>query len=647
MTLNPDELHTPHSVLTEDAPEADFAWPSDASSFAVRLTTDLEPFVDDHIILDILGVLTVQLRQHDPADRDRQNYPAYTMPDASVPVLEATVTLHSDEHPDWREMTIGFPLAMLETPEGEHDILLVFSGVRWTVIVDGEVLDNDFPFGYPRWPDTNTWRIDGDHVSKASLYVPAIVPETTGAPEGEIADIQYWTPPGHNCWVGDVATFYHLGRYHVFYLYDRRHHKSKFGTGGHYFEHLSTSDFATWIHHDAPTPIEAQWETIGTGTPFEADGKLCLAYGLHTERIYPDEKTTFPAQRVHLDEYGHAGTFGPSASGTPIGATWAVSQDGVTNFEKTWLFFHPCRNPSVYRDPDGELRMCANHNAKGTWLKDRSDGNWRCIDPEFPPGGDCTFFFRWGDYDYVIGGFTDLWVKPIDADSTAYRNLADEGIDLYDGLNVPAVTEIANGRFLMAGWTHIRGWGGNLVIRELIQFPDGRIGSKWLDEVTPGTGSPKVLSENGNELVDAGAESFTLTFNVEPDDRVKGRLAVVFLPEDGDQEACELQICLEDQRAQFGPGSLTGWADRHKSLREGGRPHRDAYYAVEQLRGVDGPFTVRVIVKGDQKLGGSLIDVEIAGQRTMISYRPELDVAKLLFRTDGVMLGESVLAVLS
>ena len=55
--------------------------------------------------------------------------------------------------------------------------------------------------------------------------------------------MQYWTPPGHNAWVGDVATLFHAGRYHVFYLYDRRHHRSKFGKGAHYFEHLSTADF--------------------------------------------------------------------------------------------------------------------------------------------------------------------------------------------------------------------------------------------------------------------------------------------------------------------------------------------------------------------------------------------------------------------
>ena len=175
--------------------------------------------------------------------------------------------------------------------------------------VDGELLDNDFPFGYPQWAAGNTWKLDSEYVKQAAFYVPAITPTMKPAPKPNVAPVQYWTPPGHNCWVGDVVTFFHQGRYHVFYLYDRRHHASKFGKGAHYFEHLSTTDFKTWTEHEAATPIEEQWECIGTGTPFVFDGKFCIGYGLHTGRIYPDEKTTWPAQWDYLQKNGHSGEF--------------------------------------------------------------------------------------------------------------------------------------------------------------------------------------------------------------------------------------------------------------------------------------------------------------------------------------------------
>ena len=629
------------STLTVESLQAEFAAPADATGgFTIKLTADLKEFTTDKTILEIPNVLNVRLRQHDPLDRRRQNYPAFPMPDGSVPVLEATVTLHSPEHPDWKNMTIGIPLAMLNEPFGKHEVVLNFSGVRWTIYVDGELLDNDFPFGYPQWNDRNTWKLDAEQVKQAALYLPAITPEEEPAEKPKVAPVQYWIPPGHNSWVGDVATLFHQDRYHVFYLYDRRHHQSKFGKGAHYFEHLSTADFTTWTEHEAATPLEEQWECIGTGTPFVFDGELCIGYGLHTERIYPDPETSYPAQMAYLAAHGRTGTFDRSTPGAPIGSSYSVSADGIAKFKKTWRICHPCRNPSFYRDPSGALRMLANHHSKGMWESESPESGWRCINPDFPPGGDCTFFFRWGRFDYIIGGFKDLWSKPADAPDTAYENVAQKGLDFYDGLNVPAITQITGGRWLMAGWTRVRGWGGHLVIRELIQYPDGRIGSKWMDEIMPETKTSTTIASNLAEptTLPTTSTSFMLTLQVQPDEVGKGKFGISFLPDDGDKASCELQLRLDDQRAQFGPGSLSGFAENQKSLREGGAPHNGGNYAIENLLGVEQPFTVRIIVKSDAKIGGSLIDAEIAGQRTMLSCRPELTVKKLLFRPEAVEL---------
>jgi hypothetical protein len=604
---------------------------------------DLKKFSGEKGVLEIPEVLSVRLRQHAPQDRNRQNYPAFRMPDGSVPVLEATVVLHSAEHPDWKNMTVGIPLAMLDKPEGEHEVVLNFTGVRWTIYVDGRLLDNDSPFGYPRWPEQNTWKMDAEHVRKAAIYFPGIEPEKKPASKPDFSPcIQYWTPPGHNNWVGDVVTFFHNGRYHIFYLYDRRHHQSKFGRGAHYFEHISTQDFKTWTEHEAATPLEEQWECIGTGTPFLFDGKLCLSYGMHTTRVYPREKTTLPAQWEYLKKNGRTGRFARAATpGVPAGSTYAVSADGVSNFKKSHVMFHPCENPSVYTDPSGKLRMMANYGSNGMWQSESVDGGWRCVSPGFPPGGDCTFFFRWGKFDYIIGGFTGLWSRAADAPNSPYEDVARKGLDFYDGLGVPAVTGISGGRFLMAGWIPVRGWGGNLVIRELLQFPDGRIGSKWMKEATPETGPPQTLAARVGETATfpARSKSFLLAFEVRPAEAKKGRIAISLLPESGEQASCELQIRLDDGRAQFAPGLLNAFARTEKSLREGGAPHGAGNYAIENLLGIDGPFAVRLIVKGDDKIGGSLVDAEIAGRRTMISYRPELTVKKMIFRAEGVELG--------
>lgn len=631
------------SAVTRESPRSEFTPPAEApDSFTVTFTVNLKRFRTEKPVLDIPGVLDVRLRQHDPGDRNLQNYPAFKMPDGSVPVLEAKVRLHSDEHPDWQNMTIGIPLAMLDKPYGKHDVALHFSGVHWTMYVDGELLDNDFPFGYPRWPRMTAWSIDADCVKAAAVHIPALQPRPRAVKgSADPSGIQYWLPPGHNSWVGDVATISYGGRYHVFYLYDRRHHNSKFGRGAHYFEHLSTEDFRTWTEHEAATPLEKQWECIGTGVPFVFEGRLCISYGLHTTRVYAKEKTMLPAQWAYLEKHGCTGIFKRGV--TPeraAGSTYSVCTDGVSTFEKSNTIFHPCENPSVYTDPDGRLRMLANFGSNGIWESDAVDGGWRCINPGFPPGGDCTFFFRWGRFDYIIGGFTGLWSKPADAPIADYKDVVSQGIDFYDGSNVPSITEIAGHRFLMAAWIPIRGWGGNLVIRELVQFPDGRIGAKWMPEVMPEMEPPVLLAErvSGAMPLPADCKAFMLVFRVNAAAAGKGRLAVSFLSEEWVEGGCELQIRLDDRRAQFGPAPVGGFAGNEKSLREGGAPQGVGNYAVEHLVGTEAAFTVRVIVLGCDKIGGTLVDAEIAGRRTMLSYRPDLTVKKMVCRTEGVEL---------
>jgi len=287
--------------------------------------------------------------------------------------------------------------------------------------------------------------------------------------------------------------------------------------------------------------------------------------------------------------------------------------------------------------------MLANFGAKGTWASDSVDGGWRSIRPDFPPGGDCTYFFRWGKFDYIIGGFTGLWSKPAAAPDSAYEDQVRKGWDFYDGSNVPSITEIGGGRYVMAAWIPIRGWGGTLVIRELVQFADGRIGSRWMKEVTPATALPKKLPADLKEHRPEG-QSFMLELKVTPG---AGRFGITFLPGEGEMNGCELQVLTEERRAQYGRSSSSGFAAPEKSVSKGGAPQEVSNYAIENLMSVDQPFTLRVIVKNGNKIGGSIIDAEIAGVRTMITYRPELAVGKIVLRTEGASLGDIRIGLLS
>lgn len=604
--------------------------------FSIRFNADFSIPNRDRCLLQIPGVLDVCLRQHNPLDRDKQNYPAFKMADGSVPVLEAVISLKTPMEGKVEKMPVGIPLAMLESPLGRHDVLLNFTGARWTMYVDGQLLDNDFPLGYPLAEQMDKWEINPDFVSKAELVYPAVAPvRKEGTVRGDGSQVQFWTPAGHNTWVGDVVSLYHKDTYHLFYLYDRRGHQSKLGRGGHYFEHLSTKDFKHWTEHEAAVPVEEQWETFGTGTPFVYDDKLCISYGYHTTRIYPREQTTLPELYEYLDKKGHTGAFDRhQMRGVAAGASYSVSEDGV-HFAKTGVLFHPCENPSIYVDPEGRLKMLANYGAQGTWASDSVNGGWHCLNENFPLGGDCTFFFHWGDYDYIIGGFTRLWSKRAEQPDSAYKDMVASGVDFYNGLCVPTISRIFDNRYVMAGWMWMKAWGGPLVIHELVQLPDGRIGTKWMDELVLVTLNRKVAVEaSSNQAQNIPCRSFLLTFDVNPT-AADGRLSVCLLPsaDKALQDACEWRLDNKRRRAQY--SFVTARADcDEKTLREGGAPQSGRNYAIEQLPDTDGPFTVRMLVKASDKFDGTMVDTEIAGKRTMISYREKLFVDRLQFACD-------------
>ncbi len=619
--------------------------------FAIAFTADLQRPTADRHILEIPGAVDVCLRQHNPLDRDKQNYPAYKMPDGTVPVLEAAIDLVLPVDGKTERMTVGIPLAILDEPYGQHRVVLNFTGTRWTMYVDGRLLDNDFPLGYPTTQKMTEWKIDPQFVSEAAVYYPAAEPVRAAVTSGEPQpQLQYWTPRGHNSWVGDVVSIVHDGTYHLFYLYDRRGHQSKFGRGGHYFEHLSTRDFRHWKEHEAAVPIDEQWETFGTGTPFVWDGRLCLSYGYHSTRIYPYEQTALPEQYAYLEKEGHTGSFDRhELQGIPAGSSYSISDDGGDHFLKTGRLFHPCENPGIYTDHQGRLRLLASYGARGTWASDTVGGGWHCIDADFPPGGDCTFFFSMGGRDYIVGGFTGLWAKKSTEPDSAYRDIAAEAGDFYNGLCVPTVATIPDGRCLAAGWTWLRAWGGALVIHELVSLPGGALGTRWMPELVPALSSEVTTlpgcAPGGTVAAALPSPSFLLSFEVTPTHPGAGHLAVELLPKEdcGEQDACCWSLDCGEDRAQYsGRGDM-----RQPTLHEGGSPQQGRDYAIENVPGTGGSFAVRMLVKASEKFGGTLLDTEIGRQRTMLSYRERLRPARLRLSADSLALSDITITPLA
>lgn len=596
-------------------------------SFSLRLTVDNNSLQSPTLLLYIDNVLTVRSTHPDGERADIQNYWPY-IGDGSGLVLEAGILLTdslTSARPQKREMTIGVPVALLDMSRNKHDVLLNFTGTRLSLYVDGVLYDNDFAIGFPS--SGLTEYLVGKNVLDIGIIVPvleAINDEVTTS-----AAVQYWTPPYFNAWVGDVVSCWYDNRYHLFYLFDRRGHKSKFGRGGHYFEHLSTSDFVTWVEHDAATPLEEQWECIGTGTPVVHDGKIFLNYGLHTTRMYPEERTVIPGLRREYNEIGciKSLSIDTLTGRVPAGSTMAVSNDGKT-FTKSGIVYHYCENPSIYADTiDHKFYMLANYGARGTWVSDSISDRWSCINPDFPPGGDCTFPFTVGDYDYIIGGFSGLWGKPRNSTGD-YVDIVKEGKDCYNGLSVPAVTTLPDGRVMMAGWLKTNAWGGVLAIHEIVADDnEGTLGTRWVDTLIPDV--PTLTVKNGKNTVGDGV-SFISSFDIITDEPGAGRVVIKF------GERAFWVLDLEKDRAWY----ASSLYDLPKTLGEGGDVSGAVDYAIPARVKRNTKIPVRILAHYDPKLRGTVIDIEIDSRRTMLSYRKNLRVDGLTLDANGATVND-------
>ncbi|MBP5320407.1 MAG: hypothetical protein J6334_05415 [Kiritimatiellae bacterium] len=577
--------------------------------WSLRFTVNTDRPTGRETLLDLRGVVKVVLRQVNPAACDREqdirrgNYIHYPLADGSCPVLEAALP---------GKVAIGVPLAVLKRADGDHEVVIRRANDgQWSILVDGEAYDEDgLTDRAISWPDALRLRRLSPRVSHLALQSPALPPRQVPDRKPVTRPIQFWTPDGHNTWVGDVVIGTFQGRCHVFYLLDRRHHSSKGGAGGHYFAHLSSGDLRHWEDHGTAVPLDAWWQTLGTGTPFEWKGKFYLAYGLHTSRLVPLEETCEPEMQRYFREKGVMGVFPfGKLKGYPMGGTYAVSEDGI-HFTRSGILFHTAQNPTVYNRTDGQLGFVNSYGGQhGIYVSDHL-GDWKRYDADIPIGGDCPCEFEWNGHHYLLQGFTKMAYNA-DGRVGGWVDWSTTGDDIYDGLSVPMVTRWRDGRRVMAGWiVHPLGWGGWLAFHELVQYPDGKLGVKWLAETPP-------PGERLEVEVPAG----------EP--------VVIRVPREDGGPDLEFRVDAAEGRAQYADVSGPGPAPRQftqaelnanrdpEAIRRSGsqNPGAAQRYAVSHIRGLDRPYTVKLAVYYDAKSGCTLFDAEIAESRAMLCYR--------------------------
>ncbi len=235
---------------------------------------------------------------------------------------ELTIAMAYEEH--------DTPLMLRCSAEIGDNIRYVFMPHRTELWKNGVIMDEEWGYGTALLYEGTLVHSEGP-LTREEVPVPEEAPDVIGSFTGA----EGWMP-GNGVFVGDCMPFSHGDRYHVLYLKDRHHHRSKWGKGAHQWEHLSTADLVHWDIHPMAVAIDDP-----------AEGSVCTGSWIREKDVHQLYYT------IRMSD----------GSAAPIRRS--LSTDGYhfhkdANFQFTLSDkYHAAsaRDPKVVRGEDGLLHM--------------------------------------------------------------------------------------------------------------------------------------------------------------------------------------------------------------------------------------------------------------------------------------------------
>jgi hypothetical protein len=431
-------------------------------------------------------------------------------------------------------------------------------------------------------------------------------------------NIQYFKPVG-NQFVGDCIPFFHNGTYYLYWLLDEGHHSALNGLGGHQWVVSTTKDLKTWTHHPIAIGIDEDWEkSICTGSVAYHNGKF---YAFYATRLINDNN--------QVNEQ----------------LSYAVSTDGI-RFEKQKPnpFYTSApgyskrhfRDPKVVVDKDGtfhlfvtslvedysisEGRGCLVH------LSSKDFKKWDLHNPlisgqRYDP--ECPDYFLWNNWYYLIYGQigNTFYLKSKNPygpwEYPQSQALSERWV------NVAKTAEFTGNRRIIAGWIPSKTenkdygreqFGGNAVLREAIQLPNGDLAVKFPAEVIPATGASMninlIASENATKsaadqiIINAqGAIGGAYIGDMPYNSRVTLEIEI-----DGNVDEYGLFLRAKDKAND---GYKMSFSPNTQIVRLGNDAQMDA------VKGLEKSIKLDIVMKDD------IIDVNINNERCIINRLPE------------------------
>jgi len=540
-------------------------------------------------------------------------------------------------------------------PDRWHDVIIRFHGPNLQLFVDGVLIDEEWPYGA-----LNNFRgpfllgagnLDGTFQSGFQGQVDHIAFWDHALSDGEIASLsgggpeinrrtlevfgpeksflQYWRPRGFNTYVGDCMPRYYDGEFHLHYLFDRRHHHSKWGMGAHQFAHASSKDLIHWTHHPITVGITEQWEcSIGTGDVVP-DGQGYRAFYIQHQRRCWFKDAPYKGDTIH-DATSSDGLHFRKKMSPVVPWTYLRRKDGNPGDINPDIFYPKPAEKNCYMSVSGE-KMFVSSNLE-TWSEAQGFDLYKDLGK-----GICGSYFHWnGWYYFMTTGEYRMSRQPM---QPGWAWTQPEAQATHDGCVVPKVAPFGEGRYLMVGFLGGPSYAGEVVFRELVQHENGILGTKWPAEMIPRTGTAVELpfetlknatyAEGAIRVTSPTGFGAGMLAGVPQDVRITATIApgpgasgfgLCVRGEGAYERGCELRFEPGKQKVQYGVPVSGGIAPGTKT------PENFLNVSeILKVTGIDQPFTLDMIVKDD------FVDTCIDSRRTLISRRSDRPRGNRLF----------------
>jgi beta-fructofuranosidase len=321
-----------------------------------------------------------------------------------------------------------------------------------------------------------------------------------------VTGIQYFRPEGNNLFVGDCMPFYKDGTYYLYWLIDSAHHSALHGLGGHQWVLSTTKDLKTWKHQPIAIGIDEDWEkSICTGSIVFANNQYYTFYAtrlLENGKVNEQLSYAISKDAMHFQKqkpnpfYTSAPGYSKRNFRDP-----KVVVDAKNNFH---LFISSQQDSVQLKGLDGCLVHLVSKDLKNWVTKEPIITGQKSV-PE------CPDYFYWKGWYYLIysDNSNTFYLKSKNAYGP-WEQPANQVFD-EDWSNVVKTADFTNGRKIAASWIPSRlenkdnnheVFGGNLLLREVKQLPDGTLTTSFPVELLPATGSTVTLKMIKDSVTD-------------------------------------------------------------------------------------------------------------------------------------------------